>query len=122
MALLLHTTTRLAHAARRRRGFAAGFSATARRSSAAMESESCWETSPADMFFSFLRFELVTKNEMTESEADWQFINYGNTYHAFTNPLANDVAMGTVYNHESDKRSWIAMTNFLEEVFGNVNK
>ena len=62
------------------------------------------------------------QNEMTESEADWQFINYGNTYHAFTNPLANDVAMGTVYNHESDKRSWIAMTNFLEEVFGNVNK
>ena len=59
---------------------------------------------------------------MTESEADWQLINYGNTYHAFTNQLANDVAMGTVYNHDSDERSWIAMTNFLEEVFGNVNK
>ena len=65
---------------------------------------------------------LALQNEMTESEADWQLINYGNTYHAFTNPLANDVAMGTVYNHDSDKRSWIAMTNFLEEVFGNVNK
>ena len=65
---------------------------------------------------------LALQNEMTESEADWQFINYGNTYHAFTNPLANDVAMGTVYNHDSDKRSWIAMINFLEEVFGNVNK
>ena len=36
---------------------------------------------------------LALQNEMTESEADWQFINYGNTYHAFTNPLANDVAM-----------------------------
>ena len=47
---------------------------------------------------------LALQNEMTESEADWQFINYGNTYHAFTNPLANDVAMGTVYNHDSDKR------------------
>ena len=65
---------------------------------------------------------LALQNEMTESEADWQLINYGNTYHAFTNPLANDVAMGTVYNHDSDERSWIAMTNFLEEVFGNVNK
>ena len=65
---------------------------------------------------------LALQDEMTESEADWQFISYGNTYHAFTNPLANDVAMGTVYNHDSDKRSWIAMTNFLEEVFGNVNK
>ena len=65
---------------------------------------------------------LALQVEMTQSEADWQFISYGNTYHAFTNPLANDVAMGTVYNHDSDKRSWIAMTNFLEEVFGNVNK
>ena len=29
---------------------------------------------------------LALQNEMTESEADWQFISYGNTYHAFTNP------------------------------------
>ena len=31
---------------------------------------------------------LNLQNEMTESEADWQFISYGNTYHAFTNPAA----------------------------------
>jgi dienelactone hydrolase len=60
---------------------------------------------------------LALQDEMTESEADWQFISYGNTYHAFTNPAADDIEMGTVYNPESDKRSWIAMTNFLEEVF-----
>jgi hypothetical protein len=30
--------------------------------------------------------------------------------------------MGTVYNHDSDMRSWAAMSNFLEEVFSNVNK
>ena len=60
---------------------------------------------------------LALQDEMTESEADWQFISYGNTYHAFTNPAADDIEMGTVYNSESDKRSWIAMTNFLEEVF-----
>ena len=65
---------------------------------------------------------LALQDEMTESQADWQFISYGNTYHAFTNPEANDVEMGTVYNHDSDKRSWIAMSNFLEEVFSNANK
>ena len=65
---------------------------------------------------------LALQNEMTESKADWQFISYGNTYHAFTNPMANDIEMGTVYNHDSDKRSWAAMSNFLEEVFSNVNK
>ena len=65
---------------------------------------------------------LALQDEMTESEADWQFISYGNTYHAFTNPAANDIEMGTVYNHDSDIRSWTAMSNFLEEVFSNVNK
>jgi dienelactone hydrolase len=65
---------------------------------------------------------LALQDEMTESQADWQFISYGNTHHAFTNPEANDVEMGTVYNHDSDKRSWIAMSNFLEEVFSNANK
>jgi len=65
---------------------------------------------------------LALQNEMTESEADWQFVSYGNTYHAFTNPAANDIEMGTVYNHDSDMRSWTAMSIFLEEVFSNVNK
>ena len=65
---------------------------------------------------------LALQDEMTESEADWQFISYGNTYHAFTNPAANDIEMGTVYNHDSDMRSWTAMSIFLEEVFSNVNK
>ena len=65
---------------------------------------------------------LALQDEMTKSEADWQFISYGNTYHAFTNPAANDIEMGTVYNHDSDMRSWTAMSNFLEEVFSNVNK
>ncbi len=65
---------------------------------------------------------LALQDEMTESEADWQFISYGNTYHAFTNPAANDIEMGTVYNHDSNIRSWTAMSNFLEEVFSNVNK
>ena len=65
---------------------------------------------------------LDLQDEMKESETDWKFISYGNTYHAFTNPGANDLEMGTVYNHDSDMRSWTAMSNFLEEIFSNVNK
>jgi dienelactone hydrolase len=56
--------------------------------------------------------------EMTAMGADWQLHAYGNTMHAFTNPAANDAAMGTVYDANADRRSWQAMTNFLEELFG----
>lgn len=55
--------------------------------------------------------------EMTEFKADWQIHMYGNTLHAFTNPLANDPAFGTVYNKVADERSWVATQNFLGELF-----
>ena len=63
---------------------------------------------------------LVTafENEMTEIRADWQVHIYSNTQHAFTNPQANDPASGLVYNSLTDKRSWIAMKSFFEEVLG----
>lgn len=57
------------------------------------------------------------EKELTEAGADWQIHVYGNTMHAFTNPNANDYAMGTVYSEVADKRSWIAVKNFLEEIF-----
>lgn len=55
--------------------------------------------------------------EMTAMGADWQLHAFGNTMHAFTNPDANDADMGTVYNAAADRRSWIAMQNFLQEIF-----
>ena len=55
--------------------------------------------------------------EMSAMKADWQLHAYGNTMHAFTNPAANDPAMGTVYNATADRRSWQAIQNFLEELF-----
>ena len=55
--------------------------------------------------------------EMTDLNVDWQMHNYGNTVHAFTNPVANNPSFGTVYNEIADKRSWQTMKNFLEEVF-----
>ena len=56
--------------------------------------------------------------ELSAMGADWQLHAYGNTMHAFTNPDANDTSMGTVYNAVADRRSWIAMRNFLDELFG----
>ena len=57
------------------------------------------------------------QNEMTKAGADWQVHSYGQTLHAFTNPVANNPDFGTVYNANADKRSWQAMQNFFEEIF-----
>lgn len=60
---------------------------------------------------------LAFENEMTEAKADWQFHTFGNTSHAFTNPAAHDVNLGLIYNELAEKRSWLMMKNFLEEIF-----
>jgi len=54
-------------------------------------------------------------NELTDAGADWQIHAYGGVMHAFTNPQANDPALGTVYDKRAADRSWAAMTHFLEE-------
>lgn len=58
------------------------------------------------------------QEEMTQNKVDWQMHIYGNTTHAFTNPLANDPDFGTVYNPNAAKRSWVEMKDFFLEVFG----
>lgn len=55
--------------------------------------------------------------EMATANVDWQVHVFGNTMHAFTNPLANDPAFGTVYNPVAAQRSWQGMLNFFNEVF-----
>jgi len=60
---------------------------------------------------------LAFEQEMTRASADWQLHVYGNTMHAFTNPVANDPGFGTVYQAAADRRSWLAMKHFLSEVF-----
>ena len=57
------------------------------------------------------------QKEMTEANADWQLHSYGNTYHAFTNPEANDPSLGTAFNEDANKRSWQSMHNFFDEIF-----
>ena len=60
---------------------------------------------------------LAFEQEMTKAGADWQLHTYGNTQHAFTNPVANDPDRGMVYRPDADRRSWLAMENFLTEIF-----
>lgn len=60
---------------------------------------------------------LIFEEEMTKAQADWQLHSYGHTMHAFTNPLANDPHLGTVYQPDADRRSWLTMQNFLTEIF-----
>jgi dienelactone hydrolase len=51
--------------------------------------------------------------EMTAKKADWQLHAYGHTEHGFTNP-----GRPQMYRPDADRRSWQAMRNFLEEIFG----
>ena len=54
--------------------------------------------------------------ELTAQGVDWQFLSYSNTGHAFT---ANDVPLDADrtfgFQPDTDRRSWAAMTAFLEE-------
>lgn len=59
---------------------------------------------------------LAVADELTKAEADWQIHAYGHTVHAFTSPTANMPEHGILYNEAADRRSWIAMKNFFEEV------
>jgi dienelactone hydrolase len=59
------------------------------------------------------------EREMRGAKLDWQVINYSGTKHAFTDPgSGTDQTKGSVYNETSDRRSWVAMQNFLREIAG----
>lgn len=55
--------------------------------------------------------------ELTEAQADWQIHAYGHAMHAFTFVGANMPERGIVHNAAAERRSWIAMKSFFEEVF-----
>ena len=59
---------------------------------------------------------VALEKELTAAGADWQVHAYGNTMHAFTDPRANNPEMGLVYNATADRRSGVALLNFLDEV------
>lgn len=57
------------------------------------------------------------QKEFSGAEVDWQLHTYGNAAHAFTNPNATDEKNGLIYNAIANRRSWLAMKNFLKEQF-----
>ena len=61
----------------------------------------------------------LLQEELTLAGSDWQLHVYGNTMHAFTNPVANDPEFGTVYQPLADRRSCQAMHTFFAECFGD---
>lgn len=57
------------------------------------------------------------QQEMRDSKADWQMIYYANAVHGFTHKDAgSDNSKGYAYNELADKRSWIHLQDFLNEV------
>jgi dienelactone hydrolase len=59
------------------------------------------------------------EKEMVEAGTDWQVITYGGAKHAFTNTAADSIPMpGFGYSPTADARSWTAMRNLFDEVFG----
>lgn len=58
------------------------------------------------------------EEEMKKANANWELVKYSGAVHSFTNPEAgNDPSKGAAYNEQADKRSMIAMQNFLKEIF-----
>ncbi|MGJ8688151.1 MAG: dienelactone hydrolase family protein [Gammaproteobacteria bacterium] len=60
---------------------------------------------------------LAFESEMTAQKADWQMHIYGGTSHAFTNPDANDKALGTIYSSSANQRAQRLIADFLAEIF-----
>jgi dienelactone hydrolase len=56
--------------------------------------------------------------ELTEAGCDWQIHAYGHTGHAFTDENVHMPEKGLAYSADADRRSFRAMGNFLEELFG----
>ena len=59
---------------------------------------------------------LAVAREFTAAGADWQLHAYGQTVHAFTNPMAHNRDSGLQYDEAADRRSWHSLIQFLDEV------
>jgi dienelactone hydrolase len=59
------------------------------------------------------------EEEMRAGGVDWQLYVYGGAVHSFTNPRATGLDMpGIAYDERTDRRSWQAMLDLFDEVFG----
>ncbi len=58
------------------------------------------------------------KKALSESGVDWEMDIYAGAKHGFTNPYADGYGMsGLAYQEEADRRSWLRMLAFFEELF-----
>jgi len=53
---------------------------------------------------------------MRETDVDWQLVQFSNTVHSFTDPLANNPG-GAMYHPQSSKRAFEMMEELFEETF-----
>jgi len=60
------------------------------------------------------------EHEMRTAGVDWRMNLYGGAAHSFTNPQAALVGVpGIAYHAPTDARSWTAMIDLFDEVFGS---
>ena len=58
------------------------------------------------------------EREMREGGVDWQLVAYGGAVDSFTDwGAGSDPSRGVAYNAKADRRSWMAMRAFLDEIF-----
>jgi dienelactone hydrolase len=58
--------------------------------------------------------------EMTAGGVDWQMLLLGGIGHSFTNPAIDAMNLpGFAYHRHADRRSWRAMRELFDEVFGS---
>ena len=61
--------------------------------------------------------------EMRAAKVDWTFVAYGGAVHAFTVESAgSDPSKGAAYDAKADRRSWQAMQDFFDELWGHGAK
>jgi len=61
------------------------------------------------------------ETEMNAAKVDWRMNLYGGVGHSFTNPDVGRLNRpGFAYHAASDRRSWAAMMDLFDEVFGKV--
>ncbi len=58
------------------------------------------------------------EDEMRAAGVDWELVEYSGAVHGFTRPdSGSDNSKGVAYNEKADRRSWIAMKDFFDEIF-----
>jgi dienelactone hydrolase len=58
------------------------------------------------------------KTALSDGGVDWEMVTYGRAMHSFSNPYADGYGLrGLAYQEEADRRAWLRMLAFFEDVF-----